>query len=254
LEVGPAGRLLASAQIARRPLAQRVMVVVTIAIALLSFAATAWDVAAQAREERAQDAIGADRVLRVAADSPAGLVDALAKADPDGHSMAVVRASQLYLDGYVELIGVDSAKLADVAVWRGHDRSDVERWPPSSGPPPPRRLALESFVEVNAAANNLTGGGRLDRDRGRRRRAGPHGGPRRAGRPAAPLPRLAERLPASCRLIGLAVARTAAGGPRLTTDLRLTSVSTKGGRVDAASTRTAAGGSGRRVATPRERP
>src|SRR5262249_9189720 len=43
--------LLANAQIARRPLAQRVIVVVTVAVALLSFAATAWDVAAQARAE-----------------------------------------------------------------------------------------------------------------------------------------------------------------------------------------------------------
>jgi hypothetical protein len=225
--------LLASAQIARRPLAQRVMVVVTIAIALLSFAATAWDVAAQARAERARDAIGADRVLRVAADSPAGLVDALAKADPDGHTMAVVRASQLYLDGYVELVGVDSARLADVAVWRGHDRADVERLAGELRPTTAAPLAMESFVEVNASANNLTGGGRLIAI------VAGAGVPARTVALGELVPgphRYRSSLsscPTSCRLIGFAISRTAVGGARLDTDLRINSVSTKSGRVDA---------------------
>src|SRR5262245_3902500 len=44
--------LLSAAQLARRPASHRLVTVITVAIALLAFAATAWDVAAQARRER----------------------------------------------------------------------------------------------------------------------------------------------------------------------------------------------------------
>jgi hypothetical protein len=231
-----AGRLpglLASAQIARRPLAQRVMVVVTIAIALLSFAATAWDVAAQARSERAQDAVGANRVLRVAVDSPAALVDALGKADPDGRSMAVVRASQLYLDGYVELVGVDSARLADVAVWRGHDRAAVERVAGLLRPTTAAPLPVEGFIEVAANTVGLEGTGRLLATV-----AGP-GVPARTvslGDLAGGSRRYRGSLdacPTDCRLIGLAISPTTAGGGPLRAEVRVTSLSTKDGRLDA---------------------
>jgi putative ABC transport system permease protein len=117
--------LLAHAQLSRRPLARRMVVVVTVAVALLSFATMAWDVAAQARVAAAQDTVGADRVVGVEAPDPAALKAAVAAADPGGHSMAVVRVSEHYNTGSVEVIAVDSKRLADVAVWRGRSAAAV---------------------------------------------------------------------------------------------------------------------------------
>jgi hypothetical protein len=117
--------LLSAAQLSRRPGGQRLVVVVTVAVALLSFAATAWDVAARARLDTAEDSIGAQRVLTVNAAHPDALAAAVTKADPAGHSMAVVRASQRFDNNPVELLGVQSERLAGVAVWRGLSREQV---------------------------------------------------------------------------------------------------------------------------------
>lgn len=115
--------VLAHAQLSRRPQGQRVVLVVTVAVGLLAFAATAWDVADQARRDAATDAIGAERVLRVSASDPAALVAAVKQAAPDGHALAAVRATEPYGNGTVELIGVQSGSFADVAAWRDHDRA-----------------------------------------------------------------------------------------------------------------------------------
>ncbi|MEV4131364.1 FtsX-like permease family protein [Dactylosporangium sp. NPDC049742] len=117
--------LLSAAQLSRRPGGRRLVVVVTVAVALLTFAATAWDAAGRARRDTADDTVGAQRVFTVAADHPSALEAAVDKADPGGHSMAVVRASQRFDNAPVELLGVQSGRLAEVAVWRGHSRADV---------------------------------------------------------------------------------------------------------------------------------
>ncbi|BCJ72657.1 hypothetical protein CS0771_22010 [Catellatospora sp. IY07-71] len=113
--------MLSAAQLSRRPGAARTVAVLTAAVALLTFSATAWDVAADARAQRADDAVGAPTVYAVSAAHPQALVDALAVADPTNHSMAVVRADELYNNQRVELIGVQSERLPAVAIWRGHD-------------------------------------------------------------------------------------------------------------------------------------
>jgi ABC-type antimicrobial peptide transport system permease subunit len=123
---GRVSGLLAHAQLSRRSLGHRVVLVVTVAVALLSFAATAWDVAAQARRDAAQDMVGADRVLLVGAANPDALVAAVSGAAPGGVAMPVVRTSERYDGGIVDVVGVAADQLADVAVWRGHDRSEVE--------------------------------------------------------------------------------------------------------------------------------
>ena len=76
--------LLAHAQLSRRGIGNRLILVVTIAVAVLSFAATAWDVAAAARRDVSADTVGADRVVQVVAAHPAALVSAVAAADPSG--------------------------------------------------------------------------------------------------------------------------------------------------------------------------
>jgi putative ABC transport system permease protein len=146
--------LLAHAQLSRRPLGHRVILVVTIAVAVLSFAATAWDVAAAARHNVAADTVGADRVLQVVAAHPAALVAAVDAADPGGHSMPVVRVSERYGDHGIELMGVGE-RFPDVAVWRGHDSSGIadvaDRLRPELAAP----LNVDRFVQVDVA---ITGG------------------------------------------------------------------------------------------------
>ncbi|MEV4414934.1 FtsX-like permease family protein [Catellatospora sp. NPDC049609] len=117
--------MLSAAQLSRRPGAARTVAVLTAAVALLAFSATAWDVAADARAQRADDAVGAPTVYAVSAAHPQALVDALAAADPSNHSMAVVRADELYNSQRVELIGVQSQRLPAVAIWRGYDQAGL---------------------------------------------------------------------------------------------------------------------------------
>jgi putative ABC transport system permease protein len=152
---GAVSTLLSAAQLARRPGGRRVVVVVTVAVALLSFAATAWDAAAQARRDHAEDAMGAQRVYTVLADHPAALSAALARADPGGHAMAVVRASQRYGDGYLELVGVQSAALPGVALWRGEGRDQLARLAGMLHPAVAEPLRLGADLTVDAAVEAL---------------------------------------------------------------------------------------------------
>lgn len=117
--------MLAHAQISRRGHGRRVVLVVTVAVALLSFAAAAWDVAATARKDQAERAIGADRVLLVGAASPAELLAAVERAAPGGTAMAVVRATERYAGGIVDVVGVGTARLVDVMVWPGLGPSEL---------------------------------------------------------------------------------------------------------------------------------
>ncbi len=154
--------VLAHAQLSRRSLGQRVMLVVTVAVALLSFAATAWDVAAQARQNVAADTVGADRVMLVGAANPTALEVAVhAAAGDSGAAMPVVRATVPYGDGSVELLGVGTDQLADVMVWRGHSRSEVASLAKLLRPAQAASIALDGFVEVAATTTSVVGKPRL---------------------------------------------------------------------------------------------
>ena len=147
--------LLSSAQLSRRPGGQRVVVVVTVAVALLSFAATAWDVAAQARRDAAADALGASRVYTVAADHPDSLAAAVGRADPSGHTMAVARTSQRYGDGSIDLLGVQAARLPAVATWRGHDEAGMTALADRLSPKLAAQLPLSGGIGLTADVTQL---------------------------------------------------------------------------------------------------
>jgi len=228
--------LLAHAQLSRRPLAHRVIVVVTVAVGLLAFAATAWDVAAQARRDVATDSVGAERVLQVGAAHPAALVAAVAAADPEGHSMAVVRVNERYGAGSVEVIGVESARLAEVAVWRGHDREWVASLASKLRPRVADPLPVEGFIQVNADAvtagdgPTLAGTARLHA-----LVATPSGmtrvslGQLRAG--MREYRAAVAGCGAGCRLLGLTVGRMPGVSGQLAGELRVVAVSTGSGVV-----------------------
>ncbi len=136
---GRTGTGLAALQLARRPGAQRLLVLLTVAVALLTFAATATDVAAQARADEAQVAIGASRVLMVDNMTRAQLRQAVHAADPQGRwAMAVVVLGDSAPDEPPRL-AVESDRLAAVTAWRADfgplSAAEVARrlHPPSPG-------------------------------------------------------------------------------------------------------------------------
>jgi putative ABC transport system permease protein len=232
---GRVASLLAAAQLARRPGGQRVVVVVTVAVALLTFAATAWDVAAEARHKVAEDEVGAQKVLSVATDHPTALLDAVAKADPSGDSMAVVRTSQRYGDASVQLVGVDSAHLANVAVWRGESKADLSALAATLRPAAAAPLAVSQEVYVDATADTLPTKLQL-------RLAAVVSAPGQPPR-SVTLGVLAKgahqyhaTVPgctADCHLVGLSVGRAAGGSDQFTASVGIRGIHTEAGEVAA---------------------
>ncbi|GIG60835.1 hypothetical protein Lfu02_52070 [Longispora fulva] len=231
---GRLAALLSAAQLARRPAGHRIVVVLTVAVALLTFAATSWDVAAGARTERARQTMGADRVFTVDVAHPDALVAAVAQADPSGQSMAVVRGQQHYGDGSVELLAVESAKLPAVADWAGHDlKALAGKLRPGAVAP----VVVKDRIEVDASAANL----KTEKDRPLRLVAvvsAPGEPPRTVGLGVivagghtygAPLPGCAT----GCRLLGLGVSRTPGSTDVYTVDVTLSAVRGADGPVDA---------------------
>jgi hypothetical protein len=152
---GNVATMLAAAQLARRPGRHRVVTVVTVAVALLGFAATAWDVAAQAREVQAQEALGAQRVYSVSAIDPQVLIDAVRQAAPDGSAMPVLRMSKKYAGEMVEVVAVPSAQLSKVAVWPGHSAEDLAELGTRLHPPAAPPVATSGLLSVRATAAQL---------------------------------------------------------------------------------------------------
>ncbi len=242
--------LLAAAQLGRRRGGHRIAVVLTVAVALLTFGATAADVAAGARAERARAALGADRVFTVDAAHPDALIAAVAKADPAGTSMAVVRASERYGDNDVELVGVESEKLGRVAVWPGQSAADIQRigtalHPATASPLMVRgRLAAQVTVSALTTAAPLrlvavvSAPGEPPRSLTLGTLSAPpegysdHGAQTTSPQTvtmSAPAPRCAD----GCRLLGLGVARTPGTTDPVTVDLSIGTLISGGGDLDA---------------------
>ncbi|MDG4823390.1 hypothetical protein O7635_16155 [Asanoa sp. WMMD1127] len=115
---GQISALLAAAQVGRRPESARLVAVLTVALALLTFAATIWDVSSANRLRTANAGIGADRVFIVNANGPEAVREAVDRIDPSGRTaMAVVRVRQSYAGDYVDLIGVEADRMVAVSRW-----------------------------------------------------------------------------------------------------------------------------------------
>jgi putative ABC transport system permease protein len=114
LHRGRVSTAIAGFQLARRPGADRIMAMAIVAIALVGYSASAWNVATAGSREQAELELGAPRVLTVYAASTPELIAAVNRADPDGRwAMAATQS----LDGDARLVGVDSSRLAAVALW-----------------------------------------------------------------------------------------------------------------------------------------
>lgn len=117
LRRGRLGPALGALQLARRAGGHRLLVLLTVVVALLCFATTAVDVAANARGQRAAVVSGAARTLTVQPVDGAALLAAVRTADPTGRyamAAAVVRGTS----DSVALLAVDSARLERVVPWR----------------------------------------------------------------------------------------------------------------------------------------
>jgi len=113
---GRVGLALGALHLGRRHTSSRLLAVVLVATALLTFAATAAAVAAQARRDQVEQAIGADAVLRVSEVRPAALLQTVRTVDPDGaYAMAVVAVDPGPAGKRV--LAVDATRLSTASVW-----------------------------------------------------------------------------------------------------------------------------------------
>jgi hypothetical protein len=223
--------LLAAAQLARHPAGPRVIAVVTVAVGLLSFAAIAWDMAAQARRDHAIDALGAERVYTVHAGHPAALVEAVHAADPSGTAMAVVRATAQYAGEQVQLLAVEVPRLAGVVQWRGYPAAAR---PEGLRPREPVPLQVTGQIEVTVRVRDLG----ADPVRLTVLVSTPGAAPAAVslGTLEPDSERYAARLPdcdPGCRLLGLGLSRTGVTGPVEAT-IEVTSIRSGGGLNGAA--------------------
>jgi hypothetical protein len=95
----------------------RTTALVTVAVALATFAVATWDVSARLRDDQAAMTVGARTVYTVAAPSPGSLLATVRKLDPEGRSLAA--AVRLPESGArPPVLAVDTTRLAAVAQWR----------------------------------------------------------------------------------------------------------------------------------------
>jgi hypothetical protein len=105
---------MAVRQVIRRPAVLRQVLILTVAVALASFAVIGWSVAGTNRSLRADFDVGAAKVVRVTFPASVNLLTAVRRADPSGrYAMAAMETKQYNQD----LLAVDPTRLAKVAYW-----------------------------------------------------------------------------------------------------------------------------------------
>ncbi|HKD98641.1 MAG TPA: FtsX-like permease family protein [Micromonosporaceae bacterium] len=159
LAYGEVSGVITGARLSRRPGRLRVVIVVTVAIAVLVFGAATWDAGVRARDNAATDALGADRVYSVLAPYPSALVTAVGLADPGGNSMAVVRADQKYAGGEVSLVGVESLLLPRIAIWRGGPSGGIAALATALRPPTAPPIVAGGTLTVSYNVVSASGPG-----------------------------------------------------------------------------------------------
>lgn len=118
LRRGRIGPTLAAYAMARRPGSQRVLALFVVAIALACFSATAASAFADSRDLRIRVELGADRVLTVEPVSRTELLGKVRALDPAGDfAMATAMLPRSDDSAVPPMLGVDSERLAKVALW-----------------------------------------------------------------------------------------------------------------------------------------
>ena len=115
---------LAVRQIVRRAAGTRLVLLISIALALATFAVSNWSVARSNREIRALNQAGAARVVTVVPDPGVDLRAAVARADPDGNDAMAAVVVRL---GNTPLLALDTTRMTGVAAWRPDYSSSSQR-------------------------------------------------------------------------------------------------------------------------------
>ncbi|HET7899892.1 MAG TPA: ABC transporter permease [Candidatus Nanopelagicales bacterium] len=105
---------LASRNVARRPGGLRIVVLLTLAVALAVFAVDGWTVAAANRGDVARAQVGGSEVLHVRVASPGELLAAVDAADPSGTQALAAVVSD---NGTGGLIAADATRLGVLSAW-----------------------------------------------------------------------------------------------------------------------------------------
>ncbi|HEX6872616.1 MAG TPA: ABC transporter permease, partial [Micromonosporaceae bacterium] len=120
LRKGRVGLAVGALHLGRRGHGSRLLALVVVAVALLTFAAAAADLADGARHRQAELVVGADRVLTVTDVDPVGLLRTVRAVDPAGtYAMAVISVDAQ--PSGRKLMALDSTRLAAAARWPDAD-------------------------------------------------------------------------------------------------------------------------------------
>jgi hypothetical protein len=162
LRRGRLGWSLAALQLARRPGSHRLLILLTVATALLGFAVAGLDVGARARHERAAVETGASTVVSLGAVDARTLLNMVRRVDPAGaYAMAVARTPADTPDE-APSYAVDSSRLATTAVWRDDFGADPAALAALLHPPAPASFEFRGS-EVSLDLDDKTFGNEIVR-------------------------------------------------------------------------------------------
>ncbi|GAB3826540.1 hypothetical protein [Dactylosporangium cerinum] len=147
--------VLAAFRLARRPVGARLLVLLTLAVGSLAFAAAATAAVDQRQRDQADLDTGAPVVLTVDATSRAQLLHAVRAADPDGRSAMAVVPIRPAENGEPAAVAVDAARLPAVALWpagAGRAAEVAARLHPPATAAPVMLTGAKLTLDVTASA------------------------------------------------------------------------------------------------------
>jgi hypothetical protein len=160
---GGLGTFLAVRHVARRPSGVRATMVLVTALALTTFAVSAWSVGDRNQQTVAATEVGAPTVLTVNVPAGQDLSTLVARADPSGHQAAAVDSYTSTTSGSAGLttLAVDPQRFAQVATWTSRPgQPSLKELAAQLAPPAPAPVVLSgSAMRITFQANKVTPAG-----------------------------------------------------------------------------------------------
>ena len=160
---GGLGTFLAIRHVARRPSGVRATMVLVTALALTTFAVSAWSVGNRNQQTVAATEVGAPTVLTVNVPAGQDLSTLVARADPSGHQAAAVDSYTSTTSGSAGLttLAVDPQRFAQVATWTPRPgQPSLKQLATQLAPPAPAPVVLSgSAMRITFQADKVTPAG-----------------------------------------------------------------------------------------------
>ncbi|HEY2279493.1 MAG TPA: FtsX-like permease family protein [Streptosporangiaceae bacterium] len=160
---GGLGTFLAIRHVARRPSGVRATMVLVTALALTTFAVSAWSVGNNNQQSVAATEVGAPTVLSVNVSAGQNLSTLVARADPSGHQAAAVDTYTSSASGSAGLtvLAVDPQRFAQVATWTPRSgQPSLKQLATQLAPPAPAPVVLSgSQMRITFQADKVTPAG-----------------------------------------------------------------------------------------------